>query len=531
MHKGNRLLFLSLLLVSFVFYANVQSDVVSSNQGDGWIVENAEQSTNSTGARPVTAQGSGFTVMAQSRAIRPFPLKKIEPAEKEPLLPGILKPYMAIQDRTDELPLKMTAPPLQKNFDGIKFHGFYPSDTTLAVGPAHVVVAVNSSYAIYTKTGAKRAQRTFEEWFSVLGETSNAFFFDPKLAYDQYSGHFIMVVDAVRDSDKRSWYILAVSQTTNPEGLWTFWALDMGLNGNTRTKNWADYPGVGLDEGAIYLTANMFNFSPGRFLHTKLRILKKSEVYQFGTVPWRDFWNLKDALGKLAFTVQPARSSGTTSAESMLSTNNVQGSSHTLWSVQNSTTSPVITKKKVSITGFQIAPYAKQKGGGSLIDSGDARLSDAVWMNGSIYAAHTVSHNWGSGAVAAIRFYQVRSSDGAVLQDGTLGADNAYYYFPAIATDLRGHTVIVFIRSGTGEFVSVRFTGRKATDPVSQLQSSAQIKSGTANYFLNPEAGVERWGDYSGISLDSDNSVWMYGMYAGLPTEDWKTRVAKTRFP
>jgi hypothetical protein len=531
MQDGRKVLVLVLVLFSSLFFMGAQSGVPTSGAGlGGWTQESAEQAFNGTGVKPVTVSGAGFSAAAQVGRRREADRVRIEPTFKEAYLPATIGPHVVVEDKAEKLPPMRLAPPLTKNFDGVKFHDLYPSDTTLAVGPTELVVAVNSAFAIYTKTGIKRAEHSFDDWLNVLSETQGAFFFDPKLAYDQYAGHFIMVVDATRDSDSRAWYVMAVSQTSNPEGTWTLWALDQGLNGTTRTKNWVDYPAIGYDESAIYLSGNVFNF-PGKFLYAKLRIVNKSEVYKFGTIHWRDFWNLRDANGQLSFTVQPARSTGTTSGESMVSLNRLQGSSITLWNVKNPTASPVITKRKINITGFQIGPDADQKGGGSFISTNDSRLSDAVWINGSIYAAHQVSKDWGSGEVSAIRYYQIRSSDGALLQDGTFGADGSYYFFPAIATDQRGNNVIVFIRSGPTEFVSVRFTGRRSTDPISILQSSAPLKTGLHNYYLNPDNGSERWGDYSGVSLDSDDSVWMYGMYAASPADVWKTRVGRTRFP
>lgn len=531
MQKGRKILVLVLVLFGSLIFVGAQSGVPTSTAGlGGWIQENAEQGFNGIGVKSVKVSGSGFSPMTSAQRVREADRVRIEPTFKEAYNPAIVGPHVVVEDKAEKLPRQPMAPPLSKNFDGVKFKDLTPSDTTLAVGPTEMVVAVNAAFAIYTKTGAKRAEHQFEEWLNVLTEVQGAFFFDPKLAYDQYTGHFIMIVDAIRDSDSRAWYVLAVSETSNPEGNWTLWALDQGLNGTTRTKNWVDYPAVGFDESAIYLTGNVFTF-PGKSLYAKLRILSKAEVYQFDTIHWRDVWNLRDANGQLSFTVQPARSTGTTSSEAMLSLNRLQGSSITLWNVKNPTTSPVITKKKITITGYQLGQNADQKGGGSSISTNDSRLSDAVWINGSIFAAHQVSHDWGSGEVTAIRYYEIRSSDGSLRQDGTFGADGSNYFFPAIATDKRGNNVVVFIRSGPTEFVSVRFTGRRSTDPTALLQASSPLKAGLHNYFLNPDNGAERWGDYSGVSLDSDDSVWIYGMYAASTVDLWKTRVGRTRFP
>src|SRR5205085_9814553 len=98
--------------------------------------------------------------------------------------------------RTAEMPAPL-APLKQKSFVGITQSRYFPPDPTIAVGPSHIMLAVNSSLAFYTKTGHKISEIRFAAWFDAL-KISQASLFDPRLAYDQYSGHFIFVVDAVR---------------------------------------------------------------------------------------------------------------------------------------------------------------------------------------------------------------------------------------------------------------------------------------------------------------------------------------------
>src|SRR5438552_3896453 len=111
----------------------------------------------------------------------------------------------------------------------------------------------------------------------------------------------------------------------------------MRLNGNSNTANWADYPGLGVDAQGIYLTGDMFSFNQGRFQYSKLRVLHKSEVYSFVTAHYHDFHHLKDITGQLSFTVQPAQTFGSSTAEFLVSLNPDHGSRLTLWSLTNPT--------------------------------------------------------------------------------------------------------------------------------------------------------------------------------------------------
>lgn len=489
------------------------------------------------------AQGAGNPVGAKAHEIGFMPLAEAAPRKNIERIPRPSR-YVAPEPSFSllkEASQQDTARPgsfktadaagLIKNFAGISYHGSSPSDSTIAVGPLQVVIAVNTSLAVYLKGGGKLVQRNFDDFFSAFDEVQGADFFDPKLAYDQISGHFIFNVDAYRDSDGRSWYMLVVSKTSDVRAGWIGWALDMQLNGAAKTRFWADYPAVGYDSQAIYLTANMFNAN-GNFQYAKLRVLKKSEVYQFdANLGWYDFWQLHDATGGKTFTLQPVRTVGTAGVEYLVSCNSSQGAAVTLWSLSNaSSATPQLSKRRVNVPSFKTAyDYsAEQKGGGSLLDVNDSRLCDAVFRDGAILVSHTIQKNWGSGIVSAIRFYVI-SEGGALLQSMTYGADGAYYYYPALTADQKGNLVLVFDRSSSGEFAGARFTYQPAGG--TQLQPSSVLKAGMSNYYWYPDDyGVERWGDYSGIANDSDGSVWVHSQYADTPSREWTGRVGRLKY-
>src|SRR5206468_8481922 len=129
------------------------------------------------------------------------------------------------------------------NFVGIAATGWIPADCTMAVGPQHVLLSVNSSMAIYSKTGGPAVfQRTLTQWFSnvVQGMT----IFDPKALYDQHAGRWVLLAVAVQNAPKRSLYLLSISNTSNPLGPWRNYALNVMVDGTTATNNWADFPAL-----------------------------------------------------------------------------------------------------------------------------------------------------------------------------------------------------------------------------------------------------------------------------------------------
>src|SRR5207249_3566243 len=127
---------------------------------------------------------------------------------------------------------------------------------------------------------------------------------------------------------------LSVSKTPEAIGSWGSWALDMRLNNHTKTAFYPDFPGLGFDQKAIYMTSNMFD-AQDNFKYAKIRVLKKSQVYAFAGLNWHDLWGMTDATGKKAINIQPVQSFGNTPVEYLVSTNAISGNKISLWVISN----------------------------------------------------------------------------------------------------------------------------------------------------------------------------------------------------
>lgn len=423
----------------------------------------------------------------------------------------------------------IAAPTLKTSFAGIPNAGAQQPDSMITVGPNHIMLAVNTEVAIYTKTGQKLFQTSFAEWFKSLNPPSSNLY-DPKLLYDQYNGHYIFLCDMRNSRD--SWYLFSVSKTSDPMGEWAFWGLDMGLNGTQRQDVlWADFPRIGIDEKAIYLTGNMTMFNTFKFRYPKLRILKKSQVYSFGNLTWRDFYKMTDVTGFRAYSMEPVHSYGPAPVGYLVNTSPYDGNVLTLWTVTGATTgNPVLKKRAVHVSSYEFPPLAAQKGGGAQLATRECGVYNAVLTHGSIYTAHNISHNWGSGPVSAIRYYQFRTN-GQLVEEATYGADKVHYFYPAVMPDSKGNVIIGFNRSSVATFAGAFFTGRKASDPHGKFAPSTVLAPGLANFkvvFHDTEIG--RWGDYAGIALDQNDSIYFYGQYA-KSAKEWATEVGQLLYP
>jgi len=422
------------------------------------------------------------------------------------------------------------APTASTNFAGITATGWLPPDCTMATGSEHVLISVNSSLAVHSKSGGPALlQRTLTQWFAniVTGMT----IFDPKTLYDQHAARWVLLAVATRPNTTQSLFLLSISVSPDPRGAWRNYKFDATLDGSARTSNWADFPALGVDSNALYLTANMFAFGGG-FQYVKVRVVPKTGPYSGGAAPYFDFTKLKNADNSSVFTLQPCHTFGAPQVEYLVNSAFPSGNYLSVWRIANAATAPTITRTQVSVSPYSLAPNADQKGGGPLLNTGDVRVLHAVFRGDSIWTAFTVAHSWGAGPNrAAVQWCQVRAAAPAIVQQGIFGATAFHYFYPASCPDNNGNMTIVMSRSGLTEFASILYTGRRSTDPLGTLQASTMLRAGTAHYQGLDSGGRNRWGDYNGIAADPANSrlIWFYSMFPSAPNV-WATWVGSAFF-
>lgn len=432
-------------------------------------------------------------------------------------------------------PAAATAPlSLVANFPGIGWNGWFPYDATLAAGPEHVMASVNAMVAFYSKsTGGMVLQRSLAQWFANV--VTNAKVFDPKVIYDQFAGRWVLLAVGLAENPNRSWFLLSVSATADPRGNWFNYAMDATKDGTTATNNWADYPGLGVDNQALYVTANMFRFG-GTFQYAKLRVIPKSAPYAGKPIVFRDFVRLQNQDNSMAFTVQPCHTFGAPGAEHLVNTlypttATTTRDRLTVWTLKNPATTPVLTRTTVQTAAYSLPPDADQQGGGTALDTGDIRVLNAVYSGGSVWCTFTTGHAWSGTNRASCFWLQLKPSTGTILQQGIYGARTGSYFYPGLMADVNGNAVMTFSRCSTTEFASMFFTGRHTTDPPGTLRPSVLLKAGTANYTKLDGSGRNRWGDYTGAGLDPADSrtIWFYNGWASAATQ-WSTQVGAARF-
>ncbi len=413
------------------------------------------------------------------------------------------------------------APNVGTNFNGLGQNGWIPYDAALAVGPNQIVVMTNAQWIVYDRAGATvRAVTDFGAWWGTpAGEE-----FDPKCFYDAVANRFVMLtVSQTTTGGNKAFYHLSISQTGNPTGAWFNYQFDAKIDGTTSTSNWADFPGLGFDDNAVYVTSNQFGFSGLQLFHyAKIRVLSKAQLYAGNAATFTDFVGaaLQNSDSSQAFTIQPARTLSSTSSEYFLNTNSNSNNTVTLWRIDGAPGSPTLVRQATySIGTFAVPPDAPQKNTTTKIATNDDRMYDIVWRSGVIHASFGESFS----GLAAIRYLRLDTAGNTVLKDVTYTQPNVHYYYPAVTDDSAGNLYVVFSRSSSAEFASVYHTGMQPADIA--IQPSALIKAGVSTNTTG------RWGDYSAISNDPSDSLAVVS-YAGWANTSnrWATWITGATF-
>src|SRR5206468_10219053 len=139
--------------------------------------------------------------------------------------------------------------------------------------PDHVISAGNSTIRIRPRAGAAATTIRADVFF---GSRFTSDYFDPKVLYDIMGKRFIILYDEEVDGAESN-YFVAVSQTSDATAGWFIYQFDMKNDADSTTNNWADFPGLGIDDHSIYMTANMFTFpiSTASFRYVKTRVVSK----------------------------------------------------------------------------------------------------------------------------------------------------------------------------------------------------------------------------------------------------------------
>ena len=412
------------------------------------------------------------------------------------------------------------APTLGTGFEGITQGGFMPSEPTAAGGPLNLFSAGNVSVTVTNKDGTNRVETSGATFFGV--PTAEGAISDAQCYYDALRGRFLALCFTQDDSlppgtVNLSKFYLAISKTNDARGAWWLYTFDMARDGSTPTNNWGDYQGLGISDDKIVFSSQQFSFVSNQYKYSKFRVIDRVAAYSGAALTYVDFANYAAPPGgdlNDVFVTKPARN--LTAGDNTIHCMCVRtsgGSRIAYRTITGSPASPTLSSGNlVSVSSYSPPPDAPQLGSAQLVATNDCRPTDFYTRNGVLVATwHTAAAIGGGSSESAIRLFRMRLSDRAVLTDETFGADNVYYYYPAVTVDSVGTIFLGFDRSSSTEYPSAYVSGKRRNDAA--IQASTLVKAGVSN------TAQSRWGDYTGIDQDasqfspSQSVAWYAGQW------------------
>jgi hypothetical protein len=485
-------------------------------------------------------------------------------------------------------PLPLPAPPdsgLLTPTKSISFGGAtegcgmaFPPDMALAVGPTHVMQVINGCVVVFNKSGATlpgfpKRLNTF------LGEGSAQFPFDPRALYDWANNRYIVSAARFNNASRAAILDVAVSQTSNPMGGWHIYHINLVGAKILATGDLADYPTLGQDRRAIYVSFN--DFAAGTtFAGSRLLLLPKAKMY--GGAPIGSFWYF---LIPTLDSLQPANVMNlgdNPRAEFVVSTPNfVNSSCHGLTGcntlIINAVSNPLfvspITPPEFSqvtiatVHSYFLPPAAMQPGctsGPCLIDTGDVRISGEVtYASGSLYGALTTDGTGSGKGEAHFMWFQVKpflnDNNNTVcplsgpfankcpdiigaeeLNEVCYGCTSGFLnagavYYPTVQPDPEGNVTVVFNYSDDASlFPSAGYSSNRVTQALGNMHDAGKsLQAGLALYQALDTSNLNRWGDYTAAAVDltpgTMPSFWLAGESSRTATT-FRTAVGRNAY-
>lgn len=423
-------------------------------------------------------------------------------------------------------------PQLLNTFDGPQFYNSTPPDHEFTVGENYVIGVTNGTFMILDKNGVPQGGAVdYDVFFSSVPECANGTF-DPNAYYDEEQKRYII------GTAGNGVYCFAVSTSEDLSGGGTF-----NLYGFTTIQvvtDFFDYPHMGVGNEALFMGANIFLNNGFR---ADVWAIDKFAAYAGAPLPTP----IRQTLNSGADTPQPMNINGFAQGtlpvgdtHYILSDGVFDGTTLSLYSWEDPFGANIFTNTgnvDLNAASGVNAGYPidqPQAGSGGDLQGNDWRVLDAEYRNGSIWMAHTIACNPGSGTVNCVRWAEIDINNGngpIVEQAGVIAINGEYLSFPDVAVNGCNDMTIGFSRTSPSIFPGVAFTGRLGTDPLNQVNPVQIQKAGEVTYRSFEGSPPRRWGDYSEAASDPDGvRTWFMGVYAAdnIPgSTNWVTNIGE----
>jgi hypothetical protein len=325
---------------------------------------------------------------------------------------------------------------------------------------------------------------------------------------------------------------------------------------NISSGQYGDFPLVGVDSHAIWVTYNVFNSDNSTPLYPANLIALDKNLEKPGcpTVNYVTSNGLGDPgtgiVEQQAFTVAPANEyvQSPDGNEVMVDTY-AQLSNACYVSLFEVNIPDYPTFDTIGFpAGYQVAAQpghcysqpqnqAAQPGGNTPIEVGDDKVSGANYWNGKIYFAINTACDWGSGNVKVCVWADIMDATYHVIGAQTIyGSSGGWWWFPSFGPESSGKGTVVSAYTDGSLSPSIVITGLTAAaayDGNTTLFKGSLPYTESGAYSTGCPLGntnmatCYRWGDFFGSSTDPITGwVWSAGEFA-LGGSTWVTEVGR----
>lgn len=415
--------------------------------------------------------------------------------------------------RMAEEPLAASpTPTIAPSWKGIDQVGGAPSDSTGAIGTTRYVEVVNSKVGIFDRAGRSLATASLGSWWNV----GSAAAFDPQVIWDPDTERFFYAGDAIYGSaDHRLAFGWSTSASPGlGSGDWCRYTFRYGAE-------FPDYPKLG--DSADFLLIGVNVFAGDAFRGADVVAIGKPAR---GSTTCPTFSTLKLGVGKnlsvsgaRQFTPVPANQTdgGPNGWVVTIPASGASRASLGIFRVTKSNTGlPTIQTAgfPLPVPAFALPRNAPQSGTRHLLDTGDARLTQAVSAKDplrggrlGLWTQHTVL----GGAGAAVRWYEIDPASRSVLQTGTVAPRGLYAFNGAISPDRvsRGtigafgsNMVLGFNTSSATTHPAIAMVSKRGDDTPTPPTVVRTSPGPVIDFSCARGGGLCRWGDYAAATPD-----------------------------
>jgi len=407
------------------------------------------------------------------------------------------------------------------NINGLT-SGFAPNDPTGDVGENHYLQAINATtLGVFDKAGNLLNTFTANTLWRELGFFSAG---DPIILYDQQNNRWI-----ITEFPNQNELLIAVSENSDPMSSYTVY--------NFPTPQFPDYPKYGIWDD--YLTVSTNEGSPGTH---SIYILDKAALMAgvdevpiqrlelpgntntfagfFVTTPLDWTGSNEPVDGPMFITLNDSAWGVSDEDQIEVYTINVDltNSDNTTFDNTSVVLAPFDGFPCALANNFTFA-CVPQSGGGGLDAIPETIMNQAHYRN---FISHEsmvfnfITDVTDGQNLSGIRWVELRRVPGgewSLHQEGTFAPDDGLDRFMgSICMDGAGNIGLAYNVTSANSFVGVRFTGRRASDPLGEMT----VEEFTVAEGTNRISSDGRFGDYSHMTIDpvDDKTFWFTTEYA-----------------